>query len=181
MIIKTTLKTIGLAAVTLIVGCSAGFGSKGMSDSMMLADALDPMTEVILGGVDANKNGVRDDIESYILVKYKDSPEYIPELMAVSKTIRDYIIVEPNSDDYYKSYLVDVVNHTACLNKISNGLGSDVHSSKFLIDLFERHADNNTRKEKIDKAAEKAKSIDGEAVLNIMSEKGMAMGHNCRS
>ena len=47
-----------------------------------------------IGGIDANNNGVRDDIEGYIKLKYGNNPEYIGVYMQYAKELRIKMTVE---------------------------------------------------------------------------------------
>ena len=41
-----------------------------------------------IGGIDANSNGVRDDIEEYIKLKYGNNPEFVSVYMQYAKELR---------------------------------------------------------------------------------------------
>lgn len=132
-----TIKIIALSlSFTLMYGCN---NQNTNLDSVRKSGYLigEDLSESY-GGVDANGDGVRDDIERYISLKYKDHPELVEALKRYSKIIREKLM---NVDNHLKSqtdYSKSIFTEIGCIYNIAyenNISGFDVVSEIRAINL----------------------------------------------
>lgn len=172
MINMKSLQAICAAATLSLVGCNSMVGSNS-------EDTVNSIYTADIGGVDINRNGVRDDIELYIFKEYQRQPDYIPELMAVSKTIRNITIDNSDTKKYGENLLVDITKHMACLNLIGSTDSKDGKNLNLIEDLVERHSDTPERRAKIEKAMERAKKSKTDNVIKAITKDG-ALTKDCK-
>lgn len=93
---------LALALVFVIAGCGGGKGSGAETTpqqkiAQLEASGVLPQLErlPILEGIDANRNGVRDDIETHIHRKYTD-PEQRGAAMQTARAFQAMVLVDKN-------------------------------------------------------------------------------------
>jgi NH3-dependent NAD+ synthetase len=77
-ILATVVLAILLGGIALLVGCSGGSSS---SSTGAVTQSPSNVADTTLAGVDANNNGVRDDVEAYITAHYATQPKVRALLM----------------------------------------------------------------------------------------------------
>lgn len=71
-----------------------------------------------IGGIDANSNGVRDDIEGYIKLKYGNNPEFVSVYMQYAKELRRMLSLASEDREAYRKASHKVNRQMACASKI---------------------------------------------------------------
>ena len=71
-----------------------------------------------IGGIDANNNGVRDDIEGYIKLKYGNNPEFISVYMQYAKALRRKLTLASDDREVYRRESHKVSRQMVCASKI---------------------------------------------------------------
>ena len=75
-----------------------------------------------IGGIDANNNGVRDDIEGYIKLKYGNNPEYIGVYMQYAKELRIKMTLASEDRETYRRAVNEDSMKMVCASAIDNKL-----------------------------------------------------------
>lgn len=73
-----------------------------------------------IGGIDANHNGVRDDIEGYLKLKYANNPEYISVYMDYAKELRSKLTLASDDREVYRRASHEVTRKMVCASVIAN-------------------------------------------------------------
>ena len=108
---KSIIMSIAVLAMSLMVGCSQSDGNATSQESDFKADqevivingyTLPPepdpkINNATLLGVDVNNNGVRDDVERYLLKKYKDHHKIVSEIALQSGRAFQIILAHPEN------------------------------------------------------------------------------------
>ena len=71
-----------------------------------------------IGGIDANSNGVRDDIERYINLKYGNNPEFVSVYMQYAKELRRELTLASDDREVYRRASHKVSRQMVCTSKI---------------------------------------------------------------
>lgn len=71
-----------------------------------------------IGGMDANSNGVRDDIEGYIKLKYVNKPEFVSVYMQYAKELRIKMTLASDDREVYRRASHKVSMQMVCASKI---------------------------------------------------------------
>ena len=71
-----------------------------------------------IGGIDANSNGVRDDIEGYIKLKYGNNPEFISVYMQYAQELRRKLTLASDDRSVYRRASHEVSRKMVCAAKI---------------------------------------------------------------
>ena len=71
-----------------------------------------------IGGIDANSNGVRDDIEGYINLKYGNNPEFVSVYMQYAKALRRKLTLASDDREVYRRESHKVSRQMVCASKI---------------------------------------------------------------
>ena len=71
-----------------------------------------------IGGIDANSNGVRDDIEGYINLKYGNNPEFVSVYMQYAKELRRKLTLASDDREVYRRESHKVSRQMVCASKI---------------------------------------------------------------
>ena len=71
-----------------------------------------------IGGIDANSNGVRDDIEGYINLKYGNNPEFVSVYMQYAKELRRELTLASDDREVYRRASHKVSRQMVCASKI---------------------------------------------------------------
>lgn len=71
-----------------------------------------------IGGIDANNNGVRDDIEGYIKLKYGNNPEFISVYMQYAKELRRKMTLASDDREVYRRASHEVSRKMVCASEI---------------------------------------------------------------
>ncbi|WP_180190222.1 hypothetical protein [Acinetobacter sp. YH01009] len=71
-----------------------------------------------IGGIDANSNGVRDDIEGYIKLKYVNNPEFVSVYMQYAKELRIKMTLASDDREVYRRASHKVSMQMVCASKI---------------------------------------------------------------
>ena len=108
---KSIIMSIAVLAMSLMVGCTQSGGNSTSQESDFKADqevivingyTLPPepdpkINNATLLGVDANNNGVRDDVERYLLQKYKDHHKIVSEIALQSGRAFQIVLAHPEN------------------------------------------------------------------------------------
>ena len=108
---KSIIMSIAVLVMSLIVGCTQSDGNATSQESDFKADqevivingyTLPPepdpkINNATLLGVDANNNGVRDDVERYLLEKYKDHHKIVSEIALQSGRAFQIVLAHPEN------------------------------------------------------------------------------------
>lgn len=73
-----------------------------------------------IGGVDNNNNGVRDDIEEYIKLKYGNNPEFVSVYMEYAKELRNKLTLASEDREVYRRASHEVTRKMVCASEIAN-------------------------------------------------------------
>lgn len=71
-----------------------------------------------IGGIDANSNGVRDDIERYINLKYGNNPEFVSVYMQYAQELRRKLTLASDDREVYRRASHKVSRQMVCTSKI---------------------------------------------------------------
>ncbi len=71
-----------------------------------------------IGGIDANSNGVCDDIEGYINLKYGNNPEFVSVYMQYAKALRRKLTLASDDREVYRRESHKVSRQMVCASKI---------------------------------------------------------------
>ena len=71
-----------------------------------------------IGGVDANNNGVRDDIEGYIKLKYGNNPEFVSVYMQYAQELRRELTLASDEREVYRRASHEVSRKMVCAAEI---------------------------------------------------------------
>ena len=71
-----------------------------------------------IGGIDANSNGVRDDIEEYIKLKYGNNPEFVSVYMQYAKELRRKLTLASDDREVYRRASHEVSRKMVCAAEI---------------------------------------------------------------
>ncbi|NWK51989.1 hypothetical protein HYG89_05325 [Acinetobacter sp. SwsAc5] len=71
-----------------------------------------------IGGIDANNNGVRDDIEGYIKLKYANNPEFISVYMQYAKELRRKMTLASEDRETYRRAAHEASMKMVCASEI---------------------------------------------------------------
>lgn len=71
-----------------------------------------------IGGIDANSNGVRDDIEEYIKLKYGNNTEFVSVYMQYAKELRKELTLASEDREIYRRSSQEVSKKMVCASKI---------------------------------------------------------------
>lgn len=105
----------------LLTGCSSLL-SPTIPNSLKQARAstylkFEDKTKTI-GGIDANGDGVRDDIEGYIKLKHKDNPEFVDVYMQYAKEIRRKLTLASEDREVYRRAAHEASRKMVCASAI---------------------------------------------------------------
>lgn len=165
MIIKNTIKTAAIALTILTVGCSnLPNDTRTPTESELQVNRY----ALLYGGSDENRNGVRDDVENYIIASYEK--EYRKVLFDFSKTIRDdMMIYGTGDDDYYINFLKDIVHQRHCINKVDKLVEED-NARKYMVEVHELHSNTQLRTEKNNETATLLTKLSSKALNIILAD-----------
>jgi hypothetical protein len=82
------LKKIFITIVLLLTACSGASDDKTLKDEIPKLDRTDT-----IAGIDENGNGIRDDIEKYIVENYRDEGQK-KALFQFAKTVQESLLVD---------------------------------------------------------------------------------------
>ncbi len=71
-----------------------------------------------IGGIDANSNGVRDDIEGYIKLKYGNNPEFVSVYMQYAEELRRKLTLASDDREVYRRASHEVSRKMVCAAEI---------------------------------------------------------------
>ncbi|MFB6331801.1 hypothetical protein [Acinetobacter variabilis] len=71
-----------------------------------------------IGGIDANSNGVRDDIEGYINLKYGNNLKFVSVYMQYAKELRTKLTLASDDREVYRRASHKVSRQMICASKI---------------------------------------------------------------
>lgn len=71
-----------------------------------------------IGGIDANHDGVRDDIERYIKLKYENNPEFVSVYMRYAKELRRKLTLASEDREVYRKVSHKVSQQMVCASEI---------------------------------------------------------------
>ena len=71
-----------------------------------------------IDGIDANSNGVRDDIEGYINLKYGNNPEFVSVYMQYAKALRRKLTLASDDREVYRRESHKVSRQMVCASEI---------------------------------------------------------------
>lgn len=124
---KSKMTNIKIAPITLsflsivLVGCSSLL-NPSVKNSLKEVRAsnylkFEDKTKSI-GGVDANKNGVRDDIEGYIKLKYKNNPEFVKVYLEYAQELRKKLTLGSDDREVYRRASHEVSRRMVCASVV---------------------------------------------------------------
>lgn len=73
-----------------------------------------------IGGIDENGNGVRDDIEGYIQLKYGYNPDYVGVYMQYAKELRSKLTLASEDREVYRRASHEVSKKMVCASQVDN-------------------------------------------------------------
>lgn len=107
--------------IILLIGCSSLLNPsirnslKEVRTSKFLKNEDKTKT---IGGIDANNNGVRDDIEGYINLKYGNNPEFARVYMQYAKELRTKLTLASDDREVYRRASHEVSRQMVCASEI---------------------------------------------------------------
>lgn len=115
----------------LLTGCNENY-QKELNKVRSSGYLINEDTSNNLLGIDKNNNNIRDDIENYIQLKYKNNPEYMNALLDLSVDLnRQFKSITNDKEDYYQM-VQKVSDDFECIRKIEKRLGINYEDRAYI-------------------------------------------------
>ena len=115
-IIVSLCLSLLMASCSSLLDSSTGAALKEVRQSGFLKNEDKTKT---IKGIDANQNGVRDDIEQYLKLKYAKHPEYLDVYMRYAKSIQHQLILNSSDREAYRQAHHQTILEMACAFRVN--------------------------------------------------------------
>ena len=169
---KSIIMSLAVLAMSFMVGCTKSDGNATSQESDFKADqevivingyTLPPepdpkINNATLLGVDVNNNGVRDDVERYLLKKYKDHHKIVSEIALQSGRAFQIVLAHPEKETY--KYISNALHCNMYFKDDADTYNDPILIDNYIVDYKLEELQLNT-KERIRAYLEQSHNLSG--------------------